>query len=600
MAITIGSFSSSTLKVQPFGYEGEARTGRTATTLEFVGLLRPSEWVSFKSIYDTWRSNRIQDPDTLVSKTVGSTVGVSASANGVVWDDVECWFVDPPSATQVGAYIEVSGKLVDAAEALEVLLKEESEVDCDRIRADLEKERDEKDCEITALSDGLADDFAVQDTTLEVINRTAELAAKADTIDTLTDLDYQFEVQEKTAQAGAISGYAAQIAGLDADIEIATRTGELTARATRIDSLTELDYQFEVQEKTAQAGIVSDYAEDIAGLDADIEVATRTGELAAKATRIDSLTELDYQFEVQEKSSQLNTIPDYAEQIAGLDADIEIATRTGELAARATRIDSLTELDYQFDIQQKTSQLSAIPDYAEQVAGLNADIEIATRNAELAAKATRANDLAELDYEFEVQQKQAQVDVIDSYAGTIAALDVDLEVANSNASLAAFDETKKGTIAENRYDLEILETQVEIDALASKMTALKNVRELKALYDKELGEDLPNFGTQTLGNATIRLIEPAETRLETPSFSMTATGNILISGPSEVVTGKNIVGILTTGTISDVLAWYDGKVTTISPSGLFPTSAPEFTVESVLVNGAKGSRTTVQLSVVDL
>lgn len=497
MAITIGTFSSSNLKVQPFGYEGEARAGLTATTLEFVGLLRPSEWISFKEVYDTWRNDRIEDSDTLVSKNIGSTVSVSALANEVEWVNVQCWFIDPPSASQVGAFIEVSGKLVDANEALEVLLKQESEVDCDRIRVDLEKKRDETDCEITALSNGLADNFASQNTALEVINRTAELTAKNSTIDTLTDLDYQFEVQQKTAQRSAIS----------------------------------------------------DYAEEIAGLDVDIEIALKTGELSAKQSRINSVTELDYQLEVQQKTSQLAKLPDYAEDIAGLDADIEIASRTGELAAKASRADSL----------------------------------------------------AELDYEFEIQQKTAQVNVIESYADTIVGLDTDIEVANSSASITAFDETKKGLIAANKYDLEILDTQVEIDTLSAKMTTLKAIRELKALYDKQLGEDLPDFGNQTLGQATIRLIEPADTRLETPSFSMTVTGNALITGPLKVVRGRNIVGILTSGTIDDVLTWYDTKVvSTPSAGSYFPTSVPEFTVESVLVNGAKGSRVTVQLSVVEI
>ena len=394
--ITIGTFSTSALRAQPFGYEGDARNGETATVVQFSGLVRPSEWLAFKGVYDGWRNLRIADPDTLVSKTVGTTISVTASANGVQWTSKPCWFTEAPSATQVGAYVEVNATLVDAAEALAVFLKQESTVDCARIKADLEKQKAEKDCEIAALSansSALAIDLAEQDVELELINR----------------------------------------------------------------------------------------------------------------------------------------------------------------------------------------------------------------NAELAAREPEKGDLAELDYRSEVQAKQGQVAKVETYATSIADLDQDLEVAQSNATKAAFDPTKRATLAGNEFDLEVLQNTAQIAALSTRLTALKASRQLRELYDKALSEDLPNFGTQALGSATVQLVEPPDSRINTPSFELTATGNALITGALKVVKTREINGFLTSGDRAAVLAWYDSRVVARpAPGSLFPAGPPTFEVESILVSGAKGSRTNVRISVIEI
>jgi len=124
--ITIGAFSCSNLTAQPFAYEGEARTGLTARTFRLAGLLTPVQWASLVGIYDTWRGTRITDADTLSSGTVGTTVSLTiASINGLSVTALACWFADPPSAEQVGAYLQVTATLVDANQALAVLLRQE-------------------------------------------------------------------------------------------------------------------------------------------------------------------------------------------------------------------------------------------------------------------------------------------------------------------------------------------------------------------------------------------------------------------------------------------------------------------------------------------
>lgn len=130
MTITIGAFSTNRLLAQPFGYEGEARTGLTARSFLVSGLLTPTEWQNLVSVYNTWRDLRITDADTLESGTVGSTVSLTiTSTNGLSVSGLACWFTEPPSAEQAGTYISASATLVDAAQALEVLLREREKND---------------------------------------------------------------------------------------------------------------------------------------------------------------------------------------------------------------------------------------------------------------------------------------------------------------------------------------------------------------------------------------------------------------------------------------------------------------------------------------
>jgi len=125
MTITIGAFSCDLLTVQPFGYEGEARTGLTARTFQISGLLTPAQWQSLLSVYNTWRDTRITDADTAQSGVVGTTIALTANANGVSVSSLACWFADAPSGEQTGAYVSASVTLVDAAQALQVLLREQ-------------------------------------------------------------------------------------------------------------------------------------------------------------------------------------------------------------------------------------------------------------------------------------------------------------------------------------------------------------------------------------------------------------------------------------------------------------------------------------------
>lgn len=122
--ITIGAFTCDYLTAQPFGYEGDARGGLTARSFRIAGLLTPAEWATLRGVYDTWRNTRITDPDTFKSSTVGTTVSLTISgANTLSVTSLPCWFTDAPSGEQAGAYIQGSTTLVDAAQALAVVLR---------------------------------------------------------------------------------------------------------------------------------------------------------------------------------------------------------------------------------------------------------------------------------------------------------------------------------------------------------------------------------------------------------------------------------------------------------------------------------------------
>lgn len=133
MAITIGTADFPTLTAQPFGYEEtNTRAGQTARKWLITGLLKPSEWLSLLDEYDDWRDTRIDDEPTETSGVVGTTIAFTGDGpGGQSWTNVACWFISAPTASQSGAYLSASVELVDANQALEVLLKGEEEAAAD-------------------------------------------------------------------------------------------------------------------------------------------------------------------------------------------------------------------------------------------------------------------------------------------------------------------------------------------------------------------------------------------------------------------------------------------------------------------------------------
>lgn len=126
MSVSIGAFNTTRLVAQPFGYdETDTRAGLTARKWTVSGLLTVAEWQSLLSVYNTWRDARILDADTFSSASVGTTVSLTTTANGITWSGIGCWFTAAPEGTQAGPYIQANCELVDATQALAVLLRQE-------------------------------------------------------------------------------------------------------------------------------------------------------------------------------------------------------------------------------------------------------------------------------------------------------------------------------------------------------------------------------------------------------------------------------------------------------------------------------------------
>lgn len=126
MSVTVGSLTIAALRAQPYGYEEtDTVSGLVAQKWSVDGLLTPEEWLLLLDQFDQWWNARLLDADTLVSGVVGTTISFSGSANGKEWTDVACWFSGAPQGTQAGAYIAASFELIDATQALAVLLRQQ-------------------------------------------------------------------------------------------------------------------------------------------------------------------------------------------------------------------------------------------------------------------------------------------------------------------------------------------------------------------------------------------------------------------------------------------------------------------------------------------
>lgn len=125
MSVTINGLTINSLTAQPFAYDStDVSKGLVARSWIVSGLLTTTQLAQFKSIFDTWRAARINDADSVASNSVGTTVALSASANGLTASGVACWFAEAPAFEQLGAYVQVSCRLVAAADALAVAKKE--------------------------------------------------------------------------------------------------------------------------------------------------------------------------------------------------------------------------------------------------------------------------------------------------------------------------------------------------------------------------------------------------------------------------------------------------------------------------------------------
>lgn len=125
MAITVGGLTIRALQEFPFAHGGDSLSGRTVRRWPVKAILTPADWLTLDGIYTTWRTARLADPDTMVSLSVGSTVSTSGTARGMSWSSVAAWFSAPPTPATAGDMVGVSFELIDAAQQLAIMLREQ-------------------------------------------------------------------------------------------------------------------------------------------------------------------------------------------------------------------------------------------------------------------------------------------------------------------------------------------------------------------------------------------------------------------------------------------------------------------------------------------
>lgn len=363
--VTIGSFSCSTLTAQPYGYEGEPSEGLTARTFRVSGLLTPAQWSTFLSTYNTWRTTRINDPDTLYSGQIGTTVSLSVNnVNSISVTNLACWFTDTPTGEQVGAYISATAILVDAAEALAVLqralakqkqrsIAEQRLTNCDEVDARLERQADEADCEIAALQTGYADTFATQALTKQNIETGARAAAYSDNTSTVQNIkasEASLELVEKQANLAARTAYATDIATADLALQTQDATAKASAYTAGTDDLADLktaEATIELRDKQATVTARQTLADDLATADLTLqalEAAGRATAYAANTSTVEDIKASEASLELVEKQANLTARTSYATDLAAADLALQALEAAGRATAYAANTSALTTI----------------------------------------------------------------------------------------------------------------------------------------------------------------------------------------------------------------------------------------------------------------
>jgi len=113
------------LQAQPFGYEeAETEQGLTAQRFVVAGLCTPAQWATVCSIFDAWQAAKILEAPTVASRAVGATVSLTCSARGRSVTGLGCWVTAAPASETVGGWEKVNFTLVNAAQKLAVLLRQ--------------------------------------------------------------------------------------------------------------------------------------------------------------------------------------------------------------------------------------------------------------------------------------------------------------------------------------------------------------------------------------------------------------------------------------------------------------------------------------------
>ena len=124
------TFTVPELLEYPHGYDAtDARRGKVAETLTFTTLLRPSQLATVKTLYAAWNAARLVQEPPERTGVVGATATVNATGPGFTWTNRAAWFNDVVSSPAAGGYLRTTIALVDANQALAVILRDLEEAE---------------------------------------------------------------------------------------------------------------------------------------------------------------------------------------------------------------------------------------------------------------------------------------------------------------------------------------------------------------------------------------------------------------------------------------------------------------------------------------
>lgn len=124
-----GTYTFANLADHPYGYdETDVRRGRSARRWAISGIVSRADAPVISGLYDAWQAAKILEDDPARTGVVGATVAFTGEAPGYAWSTaVPCWFTGAPSVAMAGAFCRVGLSLVDAAQALAVILRQGEE-----------------------------------------------------------------------------------------------------------------------------------------------------------------------------------------------------------------------------------------------------------------------------------------------------------------------------------------------------------------------------------------------------------------------------------------------------------------------------------------
>lgn len=113
----------------PVGWEeNDTRRGRAARQWSLTGIVSREDAKTISDMFNAWTAARLPEGDPKETGEIGTTIALTGEAPGFQWlTAVPCWVVSAPTIQMAGGACRVSIILVDAEEALAILLAEKED-----------------------------------------------------------------------------------------------------------------------------------------------------------------------------------------------------------------------------------------------------------------------------------------------------------------------------------------------------------------------------------------------------------------------------------------------------------------------------------------